>query len=377
LLIFYRSYLFFACGAVRKSTAINGFYPPPENVFPVSGKTLGSAKNIFCFFDFFLFRRLFLLTCAPIGYYSGKRERTGTDIGGYRRKMEKDRKKGRDGRSGERLYRYLLCIRFMPGRKTTKAVADEMGVAESTVYENTATLRSRGFLRKDGGEYALTEKSMWILHKIDRDTFDNLAFLLRRLGCGESAATREALASVLRGPIVPMRRIANRGASLAALFRAGTPAGKHIDSLPPGRHDADFAVNSIRPEKGGTTRIPAVFVVMDGLCALELRETHIRRIAAEAMPHGNRILPRRVLYVAGDKAAHGLVPARETAGRWHIRGNAVTGGFAEDGTLTGRVRVAVENARGERYPAEIALRFAAKTTDDAAPYDADFLPQDR
>jgi hypothetical protein len=141
--------------------------------------------------------------------------------------------------------------------------------------------------------------------------------------------------------------------------------------LPPGRNEALFSVrgpagrNKERTESGGRTRAPAAFVVGDGLCALELYDAHIRRIAAVAMPHGNRTIPRRVLYVPGGGTEPVVIPV--CVGRWHIRGDAVIGG-SRDGKLTGRVRVFAENARGKRYPAEILLGFADNTANGAALY---------
>jgi hypothetical protein len=269
-------------------------------------------------------------------------------------KMEENKEK--DDNSRDRLYQYLLCICFMPDRKTAKAVAKEMCVSESTVYENTAPLRDKGFLRLSGGSYELTEDGLGILRKTDRDTFDNLVFLLRRLGCGEAAATREALASVLHGPIVPMRRIANRGASLAALLRAGTQTRKPFASLPDGRHDADFVVREPggagKATDDGKTRRPAVFIVGDGLCALELYDAHIRRIAAVAT--GVRALPKHVFYMIGGESR--IAEVKNTAGRWHIQGDAVKGDIVGE-KLIGRLRVATENATGERHFAEVSLIF--------------------
>jgi hypothetical protein len=92
---------------------------------------------------------------------------------------------------------------------------------------------------------------------------------------------------------------------------------------------------------------------------IELYAPHIRRIAASALPGGHRAIPKRLLYDLGGN----MIECRELAGRWHIRGDAVmTGCSIANGELTGSVRVFAENARKERYSAEILLRFGCDAT---------------
>jgi DNA-binding MarR family transcriptional regulator len=259
-----------------------------------------------------------------------------------------------------RQYQYLFCIHQFPdGMRTMRNLIGEMGVPRSTAYYNVGLLTDKGLLIRNGNAYDLTGRGREIV-EMDRDTFDNLLFWLwDNLGDGE-LARRMASSLLCRQPIAEMRRLANSGASGAALLRAGGPARGPLASLPPGRHNAAFSVRRRdagkrgKAEADGRARAPAVFVVgRNGDCALELYAAHVRRIAAVAMPGGNRAIPKRLLCGLGG----GMTECPEFAKRWHIRGNAVTGSVAADGTLTGQVRVAVENARGERFPAEIVLRF--------------------
>jgi DNA-binding Lrp family transcriptional regulator len=265
-------------------------------------------------------------------------------------------------------YQYLYCLHCLSGgKKTMRRLIDLMGVPRSTAYYRVNRLRDRGFLTEKG--CALSEKGLAVID-MDRDTLDNLMFWLRDdLGCDKAEARRIAIAFLLRTPISAVRRLAVVRASQTALSRAGRPARGSLAALPPGRHDAAFFVyrggnaDRAETEDGHRTRRSAVFIVgKNASCALELCAAHVRRIAAIAMPHGCRMIPRRLLYARnGD-----MIECGAFAERRHIRGDAVESRVAADGRLTGRVRVFAENANGERFPAEIVLDFgkiAAAGTD--------------
>ncbi|MDR1245669.1 MAG: hypothetical protein LBK57_01410 [Clostridiales Family XIII bacterium] len=263
-------------------------------------------------------------------------------------------------------YQYLYCFhRLFDGKRTMRNLVGAMGVPRSTAYYNINLLTEKGFLVRQGGGYVLSEKGLETVG-MDRDTLDNLVFwILYDLDCAEDEAHRIATGFICRQPITTLRRLASAATSRAALSRAGVRVGGSLAALPRGRHGAMFSVRRRRgetdektadgkPEPGRATRKPAVFIVgKDRKCALELYAAHIRRIAASAMPRGHRMIPRRLLYGLGGN----MIECREFAGRWHIRGDAVTEQVSADGELTGSVRVFAENTRGERYEAEILLRF--------------------
>jgi hypothetical protein len=201
----------------------------------------------------------------------------------------------------------------------------EMGVPRSTAYLNVGLLTDKGYLVKNGEVYNLTDRGRRFA-ETDRETFDNLVFWLWR-DLGDEKLARETAASFLfRQPVETMRLLANTEASRTALALAGAKGSGALAALPWGRHTAwvfaRSAGDSAAP--GVLLRRPAVCVSDgDGNCALELDAEHVRRIVLAC---GRRRGPCALLWFLADGV---WIRARETAGRLHVRGDALAPiGFA-------------------------------------------------
>jgi hypothetical protein len=149
-------------------------------------------------------------------------------------------------------------------------------------------------------------------------------------------------------------------ASRAALAHAGAPAKGALAALSRGRHETRVFV---RPEGDGEDPcIPfrkSAVCVSDGKgnCVFELDAEHVRRIAAA---RGRRRGTATLLWFFADGV---LTETRETAGRFHIRGDALTPDDepSEDGGIVARVRVgAAVNSRHMLTEAELVLHIAGK-----------------
>jgi hypothetical protein len=259
--------------------------------------------------------------------------------------------------------------------RTAKIVADAMGVSQQTVYRRLGPLLDRGFLVKDGDVYAPSGEGQRIV-RIDRDTLGNLMFwLCDDLACNDMKARKLALDFLFRLPIEQIRVLANIRASRAALARAGAPAGGALAALPLGRHRARVFVQALGAENPGVElRRPAVCISDGkGKCVLEPDAEHVRRIVLAC---GRYRGSGALLWFF----ANGIwIPARKTAGRFHIRGDALTpdGELSENGEIVARVRVkAAIDARHTPAEAELVLRLTVKTKDTSLlrRNDSVFLP---
>jgi hypothetical protein len=267
----------------------------------------------------------------------------------------------RDEFFSPRLYQYLYCFhRLPPGKRTMRNLIGEMGVPGSTAYGNVGLLTDKGFLAKGGEVYSLTDRGLAVV-ETDRDTFDNLVFwLCADLGYGDDEAFGLATGFVFRLPIASVRRLADTGASRAALDRARGPGRGALAALPRGRHEARVFV---RPASGTTgpgvlLRSQAVCVSDgEGGCALELHAGQVRRIV---LALGRRRGTEALLWFPADGA---WIQARETAGRLYIRGDALTpeGGPDKDGGIVAHVRVgAAISEKHAPTKAELVLRIAGR-----------------
>jgi hypothetical protein len=241
--------------------------------------------------------------------------------------------------------------------RTAKVVANEMGVSQSTAYDRLALLLGRGLLRKEGRAYAPSREGLRIARP-DHDTLGNLMFwLCDDLGCDSAEARNLALAFLFRLPVRQIRALADRRALCAAISRAGAPAGGALAALPYGGHRVRVFVHP-----GGGVETPAVELrrsavcVSDGKsrCVLELSADHVRRIVLAC--ERRRGAAALLQFLSGGV----WTPACETAGRFHIRGDALAQGGerSENGGLVARVRVrAAIDARHTPAEAELVLRF--------------------
>jgi hypothetical protein len=262
------------------------------------------------------------------------------------------------------LYQYLLCICTLPkDMRTAEIAADAMGVSSATVYRKFGLLCDKGYLLKDGNLYMPSKEGERIV-RIDRDTLGNLMFWLRDdLRCTEDEARKLALSFLFRLPIEQIRILANLRASRAALARAGAPAKGALAALSGGRHEALVFARPADDIKTPVVELrkPAVCVSDgNGNCALELSAEHVRRIVEAC---GRRRGSQALLWFLSDGV---YTEASELAGRFHIRGDALTpdDGPSEDGGIVVRVRVrAAIDARHTPSEAELVLRLAVKTKD--------------
>jgi hypothetical protein len=266
-------------------------------------------------------------------------------------------------KSRYKLYQYLLCVCTLPkNMRTAKIAAEAMGVSSSTIYDWLDPLLDRGYLFKDGNLYIPSKEGRRVV-SIDRDTLGNLMFwLCDDLACNDMKARKLALDFLFRLPIEQVRALANHRALCAALARAGAPAKGALAALSRGRHEARvFAQPTDDPETPAVgLRNPAVCVSDgNGNCALELSAEHVRRIALTC---GRRRGSQALLWSLSDGV---YTEASETAGRFHIRGDALTPGgeLSENGEIVVRVRVrAAIDARHMPAEADLVLLLTGKTS---------------
>ncbi|MDR1246456.1 MAG: hypothetical protein LBK57_05445 [Clostridiales Family XIII bacterium] len=274
------------------------------------------------------------------------------------------------------IYQYLLCVCTLPkDMRTAKIVADAMGVSQQTAYRWIGSLLDKGFLFKDGDAYAPSAEGQRIV-RIDRDTLGNLMFwLCYDLRCTDDEARKLAMSFLFRLPIKQVRVLANLRASLAALALAGAPADGALAALPRGRHEAFVFVQPVGAENPGVGLRRPVACVSDGEgnCVLEPDAEHVRRIVlACGRYRGSGAL---LWFLAG-----GIwIPARKTAGRFHIGGDALTSDceLSENSEIIARVRVrAAIDARHTPAEAELVLRLTGKAKDASLSRKGDgvFLP---
>jgi Mn-dependent DtxR family transcriptional regulator len=255
-----------------------------------------------------------------------------------------------------RQYQCLYCITVLPDTEmTAEDMGEVMGVSPKTVYKNINALRNRGLLDGDKNTFVLTRKGLKIT-KLDHDTLDSLIFWFRAcLGYDEAAARKNALSVLFRTPIEAARRMAKFGSLHKLMRMAGGRAEEPLGLLPPGRYDAPVSVFFETGNKCVKLYGPPATLIADGEgeCVLELRAGHIRRIA---FADGRRRGPSPTLwYFAGND----FIPARETAERWHISGDALRPEPSEEGDIAARVRVRVTvNSHHAPTEAELVLRIS-------------------
>jgi Mn-dependent DtxR family transcriptional regulator len=265
-------------------------------------------------------------------------------------------------RSGPGQFQYLYCFyNATEEERQPKAVALRLNVSKATVYRNLPALTEKKLLVKSGRAYALTKEGRRIAGRA-HGIWDDLLFWFRAgLGYSEGGARKHVSDMFFGLPMGIVTRIAERGASQTALLIAGGTADKTLSGMAPGRHYVPMTVykpGGDVPSMGNRGfRNPPVWIAGErGKCALELRDAKIGYTAKDGSVLRGGLA--RLWFL--DPVSGDFTEVFEAAGRWHICGDAVKGGF-EDGALVGRVRIRAQATVGtEHMPvseADLALYF--------------------
>jgi Mn-dependent DtxR family transcriptional regulator len=264
---------------------------------------------------------------------------------------------------------YLYCFYNVPeGNRKADAVASKLRVSKATAYRRISLLREKKLLVKNGDAYELTEQGRRMAGMFHR-MWDNLLFWLRvDMGFGRDAARRHATDMLLGQPMNLVSRIADRGASHAALFRAGGPADAALSTVASGRHYVSIAVymrGGDVPSMGDKGfRKPAVWIADEyGRCALELRDVELTYTARDGTVLNGHL--ERLWFL--DPQSGEFTEVFEIAERWHIRGDAVKGAEGNGG-LVGRVRIRARASVGTNHmpvsEADLVIYFAEEIKTD-------------
>jgi Mn-dependent DtxR family transcriptional regulator len=292
-----------------------------------------------------------------------------------------DRGKTRAGFHGDNIMRtedhgfkpgqlqYLYCFYNVPeSNRKADAVASKLRISKATAYRKISLLREKNLLVKNGDAYELTEQGRRLAGMFHR-MWDNLLFWLRvDMGFGRDAARRYATDMLLGQPMSLISRIAERGASHAALFRVGGDADDALSAITPGRHYVSIAVymrGGDVPSMGDKGfRKPAVWIADEyGRCALELRNVELTYTAKDGTVLNGHL---ERLWVLNPQTGE-FTEVFEIAERRHIRGDAVKC-INEDGELLGRVRIKAMASVGTNHmpvsEADLVIYFAEEIKND-------------
>jgi Mn-dependent DtxR family transcriptional regulator len=269
-------------------------------------------------------------------------------------------------KSGPGQFQYLYCFyKANEEERKPEAIALKLHVSKATVYRMLPSLIRKNLLVKSGRAYNLTEQGRKLASRA-HGIWDDLLFWFRAgLGYGVKSARKHASNMFFGQSMSLVTLIANRGASQSVLLVAGGTADKALAGMSPGRHYVPLRV--YRPDSALLSmgsrgfRNPAVWIVGErDKCALELRDAEITYTAKDGSVLRGHL--EKLWFL--DPASGAFTEVSEFAERWHIRGDAVRGGF-EDGERVGRVRIRVKATVGtEHMPvseADIVLYFAKES----------------